>query len=189
MKRNNKYEKIISAATSLISAEGYEKASLRKIADKVGLQKSSLFYYLKGKQELLPRIIDISVDEVIMCIKKINANNELEPEEKLKRAFDTHLILMTKYFDSVNIYLNQTGSLSKKNQRVYLGKKREYEKEFEKIILKMKRKGYFKKLNTRIVCFGLLGMLNWVTKWYKADERSNIKEISNVFYKIIVERN
>ena len=36
---------------------------------------------------------------------------------------------------------------------------------FKKIIAEMKAKGYFNGLDTKIVTFGLLGMLNWVAKW------------------------
>jgi hypothetical protein len=81
--------------------------------------------------------------------------------------------------------LNELRSLSKKNQRLYLNKRKNYECDFEKIVMDMKAKGFFEGLDTKIVTYGLLGMLNWVVKWYKNTGPLTIKEISNIFYKMV----
>jgi hypothetical protein len=52
----------------------------------------------------------------------------------------------------------------------------------------MKRKGYFEGLDKQIVTLGVLGMLNWVPMWFRRDGRLTIKEISDIFYKLIGEK-
>ncbi len=52
----------------------------------------------------------------------------------------------------------------------------------------MKTEGYFNGLNTKIVTFGLLGMLNWVAKWYKSDGPLGVEDISNIFYRMIARK-
>ena len=184
--KDNKYDKILSIATDLINREGFRKTSFQKIADKVGLHRTSLFHYLKNKEELLLRVLERSVDEIGANLEEISSNNELEPEEKLKKAIDNHLALHTKSISNTILYLNELDGFSKKNQRIFLGERKKYEKNFEKIITEMKRKGYFKRLDTKIVTFSLLGVLNWVPKWYRSDGRLPIEKISNIFYKIIL---
>lgn len=186
--RKNKYDKILSVTTHLISQKGFQGTSLQKIADKVGLHKSSLFHYIKNKEELLFRILEKSMDEANINLEKITTHRELGPEEKLKKAFDSHLTLLGEYIYNVNIYLNEFRSLSKKNKTVYLEKRKKYERDFEKIIVEMKTKGYFNGLDTKIVTFGILGMLNWVVKWYKKVGPLTTGEISNIFYKMIMGR-
>ena len=184
---NNKYEKILAVAANLISTNGYEGTSLQTIADKVGLHKSTLFHYVKSKEELLIRIFERSINEVSINLDKISTENELDPEEKLREAMENHLALLIEYFDSSSI-LNQMKILPKKSQARYLEGRRKYEKDFEKIVVEMKRKGYFKGLDAKIVTFGLLGMLNWVPRWYKIDGRLSRKEISNILFKMIVKK-
>jgi len=101
-------------------------------------------------------------------------------------AISNHLILLTEYIDNVNIYLNEIRSLSKKNRSIYLRKRKRYEKDFIKIVMEMKRKGHFEGLDTRIVTFGILGMLNWVVKWYRKEGGLTVKKIGNIFGEIIM---
>ena len=183
--RKNRYESILKVATNFIAKKGYRGTSFQEIADEVGLHKSSLFHYFKNKEEILLKILEKPIGEVNVKLAKIIISHELKPEEKLKKAIDNHLTLLTEYIDIVNIYLNETKSLSKKNQLTYLEKRKGYEKDFKKIIEELKTKGYFKGLDPKIVTFGLLGMLNWVVKWYKKGGPLEVKEIANNFYKIL----
>jgi AcrR family transcriptional regulator len=184
--RDNKYEKILSVTGVLIREKSYRETSFREIADNVGINKSTIFHYFKNKQEILLRILEKSIDEVNSDLRKITNSNVLEPEEKLRQAFDNHLTSMTgKYFDNVNAYLYELRNLSTQNQKIYLKKRKEYEKYFKKIISEMGKKGYFKGLDTTILTFGILGMLNWVPKWYKKDGPKSAKEVSNIFYRMV----
>ena len=187
-KVHNKYDRILSVSSKLISRKGYNGTSFQEIANKVGLGKSSLFHYVKNKEELLLRILEKNIDEVNINLRKIINNNRLEPEEKLKEAFENHLALLIKYSDNVTIYLNELGNLSKKNQLIYLNKRKKYGEEFQKIVVELKKKGYFEGLNEKIIVLGLLGMLNLVVKWYKKDGPLTINEISNIFYRTIIEK-
>lgn len=186
--KGNKREKILLTAAKLLSRKGADGTSFQMIADKVGLHKSTLFHYFKNKEELVLRVLQKSVDEVNNDLEAIIANSELEPERKLEKAIDNHLSLLVKYFDNVKVYLSSLTSLSKKNQAIYLKKRKKYEKDFEKIIREMKGKGYFNGLDTRIVTFGVLGMLNWVTKWYKKGGLLTISEVAKVFYRMTVKK-
>jgi hypothetical protein len=185
--RISKYEKILSVATQLIAKKGYAGTSLQDIANEVTLHKSSLFHYFKTKEELLLKILETPIEEVDINLEKIILDKELSIEEKLKRAIDNHLFLLTEHLDIANIYLNETRNLSKKYRSLYLGKRKKYGKNFEKIVVGMKTEGYFKGLDTKIVTFGLLGMLNWVVKWYKRKGVLNVKEIADIFYKMLME--
>ena len=188
-KNQIRYRQIVSAAAALMSRNGYKATSCQEIANKTGMQKSTFFHYFRNKKELLLAILRASIDEVSSDLEKIVNNKKLEPEEKLKKALDNHLTSMVeKYSDNVNVYLNELRSLSRKDRELYLEKRRRYEKAFEKIIIEMKRAEYFKGLNSKIVTFGLLGMLNWVPKWYKKDGPLTIERVSEIFHKMVVER-
>jgi hypothetical protein len=54
------------------------------------------------------------------------------------------------------------------------------------IVKEMKAKSYFDGLNTKIVTFGLLGMLNWTVKWFKKDGNLNVETIANIFCEMIL---
>lgn len=51
-------ERIRAAAVELFTQQGYEKTSLREIADRVGITKASLYYHYPSKQALLLAIVE-----------------------------------------------------------------------------------------------------------------------------------
>ncbi len=50
--------KIIYAAVKLFPELGYDKTSMRRIAEEVGITKPALYYYYKNKDELFKSIVD-----------------------------------------------------------------------------------------------------------------------------------
>lgn len=61
--RDTKTE-IHRAALELFSSRGYEKTSLREIAEQVGITKASLYYHYSSKQDLLQAIIGTFFDDI-----------------------------------------------------------------------------------------------------------------------------
>jgi len=187
MKKDNQYEKILRVSADLISQRGYHGVSLQQIANRIRLHKSSLFHYFKNKEELILRILEASVDQASAKLQKLVSNHELSPEEKLRKAIEEHLTsLLTEHRSNATIYLNEVRGLSRKNQKEYLTKRKRYQRDFEKIIEGMKGEGYFQGLDPKIVTAGILGMLNWTTRWYKETGRLTIQEISDHFYGMVI---
>ena len=75
----------------------------------------------------------------------------------------------------------------KKNENIYLMKRKTYEKNVQKIIMELKRNGNFMGLDTKIVTCRVLGMMDWLGKWYDRKEPVNIGEISNICSKTIMQ--
>lgn len=51
-------------ALELFTKKGYEATSLREIADELGIQKPSLYYHFRGKEDILRALFDERGDEV-----------------------------------------------------------------------------------------------------------------------------
>jgi TetR/AcrR family transcriptional regulator, cholesterol catabolism regulator len=187
--KENKYEKILAEAASLIGEKGYAGTSFQEIADQVEIHKSTLFHYFTSKEELLLKILERSIGEVSANLDQIVNDQALTPEEKLEKAIYNHLTLLVKYFDNVKVYLNEFRSLSRTNQMAYLKRRKGYEGDFNKIVGEMKRAGYFEHLNSKIVTVGILGMLNWTAKWFKMGGNRTIQEVADVYYKMLIQRN
>lgn len=183
--RKNQYKKILSISANLISKQGYHGVSLQQIADKAKLHKSTLFHYFRNKESLLARIIENPFDEFYRDFQELILNHELAPEEKLKMVIHNHLALLVEYKDNLNIFLNELRNLPIKDRKSHLMKIKNYERDVEAIIVEMKKNGYFRGLDPKIVAFGILGMMNWITRWYKRNGPVKINEIANIFYLMV----
>ncbi|MEU8226970.1 helix-turn-helix domain-containing protein [Kribbella sp. NPDC048915] len=58
------------AAASLFSTQGYEKTSLREIAEQVGITKASLYYHYSSKQELLRAIVGTFLEDMFAVLRR-----------------------------------------------------------------------------------------------------------------------
>ena len=61
-------QRALDVAFDLFTEQGYEKASLREIADRLGIKKASLYYHFPSKEALLAGIMDnllAPVDELV----------------------------------------------------------------------------------------------------------------------------
>ncbi|MET9317747.1 helix-turn-helix domain-containing protein [Kribbella sp. NPDC003505] len=59
------------AAVDLFSTQGYDKTSLREIAEQVGITKASLYYHYSSKQELLRAIVGTFLDDVFAVLRQV----------------------------------------------------------------------------------------------------------------------
>jgi AcrR family transcriptional regulator len=189
-KIGNQREKIITVASRIMSQKGYKGASLQEISELVGIHKTTIFHYFKNKEELLLAVLRIAIENVIKQLELIIEDEALSPEEKLRQAIYTHLDSMVKHLDNVNVYHSEIRFLSKKNRRKYLDTRKYYASCFGQIIKEIKESDdrYFKGLDTKIVNFGVLGMCNWVAKWYKESGSLKVEEIADTFYKMLIQR-
>lgn len=76
--RDTKTE-IHRAAVNLFSTQGYDKTSLREIAEQVGITKASLYYHYSSKQELLRAIVGTFLDDVF-AVLRLTETLEWSPE-------------------------------------------------------------------------------------------------------------
>lgn len=59
------------AAVELFSTQGYDKTSLREIAEQVGITKASLYYHYSSKQELLRAIVGTFLEDVFAVLRQV----------------------------------------------------------------------------------------------------------------------
>jgi uncharacterized protein (UPF0305 family) len=115
----------------------------------------------------------------------------LTPSEKLRQAILDHVAVVVNYLNEVNVYLSDMRFLSKKNRNKYIKIAKSYEANFIKIIDEIKKEEgkSFKGMDSKAVAFGILGMCNWIVKWYKKDGRLAPEEIAETFYAMIAQKN
>src|SRR5947208_16917688 len=57
-KKTNRQAEVTEAAIEIFWQKGYRAASIQDVAEKVGVLKGSLYYYIESKEDLLWRIIE-----------------------------------------------------------------------------------------------------------------------------------
>lgn len=177
---------ILVASAELFSRKGYEKTSMKDIADHVGLSKPALYYHLKSKHELLYTIMNDLMEFGIAGLQKIEGMS-IPIDEKIRLGIQHHLSSFDQYIAEYVVMLHEkTDWLPSSLEKKVKGKFKNYTTLWDKLIGEaIARKVIRPGIDPKILVWAILGMCNWVYKWYSREGRLTNPEIADIFYRII----
>ncbi|WP_018684891.1 TetR/AcrR family transcriptional regulator [Actinokineospora enzanensis] len=88
-------ERILDVAVGLFAEVGYDKASIRELANRLGITSAALYYYFRNKQEILTAIANTVYTEV----DKLVDSAEAEPPSPARgrRLLERYLDIVTEH--------------------------------------------------------------------------------------------
>lgn len=177
---------LLSTAAGLFARKGYRATTLDDIAGDLGLKKASLYHYIRSKDELLVEIYQQIFDRIDAVVAPY-ATADLPVDERLRRMVHAHITVVTAELESLSVVFSEEAELPDELQRGIRHRKRGHEALFEKVIAEGQRQGVFRQGSVRLMVVGLLGMCNWIYKWYRPDDadRLTVDEIAAEFALIL----
>ncbi|NEE00350.1 TetR/AcrR family transcriptional regulator [Phytoactinopolyspora halotolerans] len=94
--------RIRSVALDLFGRQGYEKTSLRQIAEELGITKAAVYYHYRSKVDILDDLLRPLADDEEMVLAE--ARSGLKSIEGRCRLVESYLDLLLKYRD-VAVYV------------------------------------------------------------------------------------
>jgi AcrR family transcriptional regulator len=183
-KRRAVRDRILRTAADLFRERGYRATTLDDIAARLGMSKASLYTYFRAKEEMLAAISRETIEGFTRELGVVLRSN-LSPEDKLRRAVREHVRFVIANRSFLTVFFGEEANLPRRQARALAAQKDRYDKGVEAIVAEGIRRGVFRDLEPRLVVFGLLGMLNWVHKWYNPGGRWGAEEISGAFLALV----
>jgi AcrR family transcriptional regulator len=176
---------IVAGAAELFAARGFGATSLDDIAEKLGAGKASLYYHVKNKEEIL-RLIFLTVltasEEPLRRITEA----DLPPHEKLGRAIEHQTAVAADRSPAMIVFYREQFHLTGPFAKEIILRKKAYERYFEQIIEEGQAMGIFDRdADPKIITFGLLGMCNWLSQWYRPHGQYSPQQIAALFVKMV----
>lgn len=182
---------LISAATKVFAARGYRAASLRDIAEAAGIQRGSVYHHVTSKEELLlegmlPALEQTTV-EVERVIDAALARPLPDLEVALRQAITTHMHCLygneslegVKAYLAENLLATHSDLTSEAKSRLRMLTKR-HELNFTRLYDAGIKAGVFRRdLDPMLESSLVLGMCNWVSRWYRPAGRWSLDRISD----------
>jgi AcrR family transcriptional regulator len=179
-------EEILQNATELFDKQGFFNTSLDDVAQAVGIKREALYYYFKNRSELLLAIIEPQATALIDGLEQITASN-LSPVEKLRAAIKTHL----ERFDHHCLEMTISGrdGIMGASDPVRASMTRTwktYERLWTQLIAEGMQGGVFSPIGEpKMIAFGILGMCNWLARWYKPDKEVSIDQLIDTYFALV----
>src|ERR1700730_9209157 len=172
---------IVSAAAKVFRTKGYHAATVRDIADEVGILKGSLYHHFDSKEELLYLVVKEPIAQMFRTIAEIAAA-EGGAAEKLRRGISPPLGAVDRHYPHLFFYLCERESVKRRFREMIGYSPKEYERHWQQIIREGVESGEFRPdLDIQVASYGLLGMLNWLYKWYDREGPLSVQEVAEEF--------
>jgi AcrR family transcriptional regulator len=186
-KSQRRREDILKKATELFDRQGYANTSLDDIARAVGIAREGIYYYFKNRAEILLNIIEPRSLALIHGLRKIVGASDRSFPEKLHDAvrnhleqFDLHCLEMTVSLRDG--HLEEARAVRAVMARIW----KEYEALWTRLIAEGQRAGEFRAMgDPKMLAFGILGMCNWLARWYDPKKGVPISELVESYFTMV----
>ena len=177
-------DQILRTAADLFRERGYRATTLDHIAARLGMSKASLYTHFRAKEEMLATISRETIEGFTRELGLV-LRSDLDPEDKLRRVVRQHVRFVIANRSFLTVFFSEETNLPARFARSLAAQKDRYDKGVEAIVTEGMRRGVFRDVSPRLVVFGLLGMLNWLYKWYNPGGRWGAEEISTAFLSLL----
>ncbi|OQY45974.1 MAG: TetR family transcriptional regulator [Desulfobacteraceae bacterium 4572_87] len=114
-KDNEKYHRIIEAATKVFAKNGFYQSRIAQIAKEAGVADGTIYIYFENKDDILISLFEEQM-KVVLDNMALQVSKTDDPAEKLERFASTHLGLIEMNKDMaeiIQVELRQSGKFMK----------------------------------------------------------------------------
>jgi TetR/AcrR family transcriptional regulator, cholesterol catabolism regulator len=175
---DERWAAILAAATTVFRSLGYEKATLEDIANEVGINRATLYYYVGTKEELLVALLTGPIEMVRTRLEEYAAA-DLPAPEKLAAALRSYVAMLDEHpelfiFLSENVHSVMTGP----DAEVLRANADRYGAVLTQLIRDGAAAGEFRSdVDAQVSVLAILGMFNWMHRWYRPGGRRSLIDI------------
>ncbi len=185
----NRYREVLDAAAIEFADKGYEGASTKDIADRLGVRAASLYYYLPSKEAVLAAICESGVQEFIERLRAIHARPDCAAD-KIRAAVANHLSPLRKRpaGDYIRVFLRHRHELPGGPRRTVARLASEYQNLILNIFVDGIASGEFRAgLHAERATLALLGLCNSVIGARALPRSSSIDDFIDDYSRILIQ--
>lgn len=168
MHKESRREHILRESAILFKERGFAGATMRDIADRVGIEAGSMYNHIQSKQEVLEDICFRMADQYYKELDTITQDLS-SPSEKIEALIRHHVQLMISNGPSVFVANNEWKAMSGEKLRAYKRQRSEYENRCRQIIEDGIATKEFRNVHPAVALYTLLSSIQWIEQWYREE--------------------
>ncbi|HKE09142.1 MAG TPA: TetR/AcrR family transcriptional regulator [Candidatus Acidoferrum sp.] len=177
-------EEVLQSAANIFFAKGFHATSIEDVARDVGMLKGSLYYYIKSKEDLLFQLLLAGIEDGDSYIAQ-HIDPEGEPVEQLERAIRAQIDYIIEHKVPFGLFLHEFDSLSGKRQHKVISVMSRYNNRFVELVKRGQAQGMLIDGEPWLIVNGILGMCNWLYRWYDPEQISSPEQVKQVFVNML----
>jgi len=175
---NARLTAVLSASSALFANKGYERGTIRDVAQATGMSLAGLYYYFKSKEELLLliqfRVFQSLCDNLREIIRK-----ETDPQDRLHRMITMHFNYFIHHMNDLRVCSREIESLDGGFYQKVADKRKEYSDLTQSIFEDISNTSGGSSAGSRLATLYLFGTLNWIYQWYRPGRYPDAREMAS----------
>lgn len=164
---------------------GYAATDVRTVAEAVGLQVSTLYNYISGKEELLYVIMLDGITEITASLDAA-IEGLTDPHDRLQAAARSHVLHHAQRQFRAWVGHVEVRSLTGEYLAEILVKRREYQQRWINILTDGISAGIIPDADPQLTMYGILAIGQSVSRWYNPDGRYSANEIADTMAAMVL---
>ena len=178
-KRSTPYDldSLTDVALGVFRQRGYDGTSMADLAAAAGISKAAFYHHVRGKEELLQRGLDRSLDALFGVLKEDGATAG-PAVNRVTHVVRRVLELENDLISEVSLLLRTRGNSPV--ERSALARRRKFDRSFASLIESAQSEGTVRTdLSAQLVARLVIGMCTSVVEWWQPEGSMGIDELAN----------
>ena len=177
-------QEIITTAAALFKEKSFSATSVQDIADALNVTKAALYYYITSKEEILYEIFDQTMTTAELRLEQL-LERKLPAEELLREVIYNQIMAYIDEMPNITIFFSETHNLLPENRKSINERRKKYGDIIAGFLRGGIEKNVFREIEIYPIVYGIIGMCNWLSYWYKLDGRLKPEEIADLYTDIV----
>jgi AcrR family transcriptional regulator len=163
-------------AARVFAEQGYDRASIRDVAKATEMSLAGLYYYYRGKDEILFDIQHVAFATLLEAHAEALAGVK-DPEEKLACVVAAHLAFFSDNIAEMKVMSRESEQLTGEYAERIGEFRRRYVRLVRGILDELGKEHVLRDVPTSVAVFVLFGMMNWMYTWYDPERDGNAADL------------
>jgi len=184
-KYDQKLAEILAVATRVFAEEGYDRASIRTVAERAQVSIAGLYYYVRSKQELL-YLIQLEAFGSLVERFKLESPRVADPEARLELLVRNHLERFLANLAELAVCSREIDRLEGEFRTRIEGIRRDYFVLAVRLFEEIGQARGEPAVDARTAALAMFGAINWVHTWYRPGTSPAAAALAHVFVQLFL---
>ena len=185
-KNGSRKDVIVRKAATLFREKGYKAASMRDLAEAVGVEAASLYNHIKSKSELLHELVFNVANRFVLKIDEIESE-PISSLKKMEKILRFHIVEMIYNYEEVYVSDREWKHLSDPYLSNYQNQRRVYRKRLAAIIEEGIRNKEIKPIDAPTVVLIFLHAVSGIESWHRSTKKISAEELEQNMIAILID--
>ena len=185
-KNSTKKEVIIEKASKLFREKGFGAASMRDLAEHVGVEAASLYNHIQSKAEILQAICFRVANEFISHLDSVEASNQ-PVLKKMEMIIRFHIRMMMDQYEYVYISDHEWRHLPEPYLSNFLNQRRSYRKSLADLLEEGISREEIKNIDPYVAILTILSAISGIESWQRSRKHITADVLENNMVKYLIE--